>query len=165
MYQLGIDWKLLLSQAVNFIVLLAVLTFFLYKPLLKLMRERRNKIELGMKGAEMAEQKIAEAEEVKKEKIASAKNSALSIIRSAEEEAKKQKEQIVGDARSKSDVLLKEAQEVSERRRAEAIQNLLLEAKLLIKDVVAKTVSLKPETIDERLIQEAIKKVKEEKSL
>ena len=41
--KLGLDWKLLLSQAVNFLVLLALLRQFAYKPLLKILKERRTK--------------------------------------------------------------------------------------------------------------------------
>ena len=33
--QLGIDWHLLLSQAVNFLILLVILRLVAYKPILK----------------------------------------------------------------------------------------------------------------------------------
>ena len=46
--QLGIDWHLLLSQAVNFFLLLIVLRVFAYKPLLAFLHERRRKIEEGL---------------------------------------------------------------------------------------------------------------------
>ena len=53
--QLGIDGKLLLSQGVNFGIVLAVLTYFIYKPLVKILNERKTKIEFGLKGAAEAE--------------------------------------------------------------------------------------------------------------
>ena len=46
--QLGIDWKLFLSQAVNFFILLLVLTFFVYKPLIKIVKERNKRIKEGL---------------------------------------------------------------------------------------------------------------------
>jgi len=52
--QLGINWKLLLAQGINFGLLLVVLAKFVYRPLLKLMKEQREKIEFGLKGAEEA---------------------------------------------------------------------------------------------------------------
>lgn len=161
--QLGIDWKLLLSQAVNFILLLAILTFFVYRPLLKMMRERREKIELGMRGAEEAELRITQAEKIKEEKISQAEKQALSIIKSAEQSAGKVKEQMLADARIKSAALIKDATEVSERRRIEALQNLLSEAKSLVKEAIVKTISLSPEQIDEKLIAQALNKIKKEK--
>ena len=41
--QLGIDWHLLLSQAINFLLLLIVLRLVVYKPLLNLLHKRKGK--------------------------------------------------------------------------------------------------------------------------
>ena len=43
--KLGIEWKLLLAQGLNFILLLIILRKFLYKPILKMLDERRAKAE------------------------------------------------------------------------------------------------------------------------
>ena len=48
--QLGINGGLLLSQAVNFSLVLIVLYAVLYKPLLGILRSRRERIEEGLKG-------------------------------------------------------------------------------------------------------------------
>ena len=163
--QLGIDWKLLLSQAVNFILLLLVLTFLIYKPLLRIMKERKVKIELGMRGAEEAALRIAQAEKIKKEKIAEAEKQAVSIIKDAEESALKAKEQIAVEAREKSDTIISDAAQVAERRRIEQLQKLLGEAKQLIKEAITRTVYMKPAQVDEKLIEQALSKIKKEKSL
>ena len=165
LYQLGIDWKLLLSQAVNFILLLALLTFLLFRPLLKIMRERKEKIDLGIRGAEEVEFRIAQADKIKEKKITAAESQALSIIKYAEKTAQKTKEQILFEARQKSDILLKEASEISERQRIASLQNLLAEAKSLVKEAIVRTVALGPEQVDEKLVKEAVRKIKEEKSL
>ncbi len=64
--QLGIDWKLLLSQAVNFFLLLIVLRLFVYKPLLQMLHERRERIEEGIEKAKEADIRLLEAEEMKR---------------------------------------------------------------------------------------------------
>ncbi len=46
--KLGIEWKLLLAQIVNFVILFLVLKKFLYKPLLNFMNNRRQKIADGL---------------------------------------------------------------------------------------------------------------------
>lgn len=51
---LGIDWKILLAQFVNFAVLVFVLWKFAYKPIFKFLEDRKNKIEEGIKNAEQA---------------------------------------------------------------------------------------------------------------
>ena len=86
--QLGIDWHLLLSQAVNFLVLLIVLRFFLYKPLLKLLADRKKKIEEGVEKAKMADVRLLEANETSKEKIREAEKQAIGIIQKTENDAK-----------------------------------------------------------------------------
>jgi F-type H+-transporting ATPase subunit b len=163
--QLGIDWKLLLSQGVNFLLLLIILTLFVYKPLLRVMRERRKKIELGVKAGEIAELKIAEAEKIKKEKISEAEKAALTIIKEAERSALKQKETILLEAKIKSSAFLKEAAEIAERRTKEQLLTLLSEAKGLVKEAIVKTVELEPSKIDEKLIDQAINKIKKERKL
>ena len=60
----GIDWKLLLAQAVNFGVLFVALTYFLYKPVLKTLDERKQKVAKGVTDAEAAEKMLAEADTV-----------------------------------------------------------------------------------------------------
>ena len=46
--QLGINWKLFLSQLVNFFILLFVLRAFVYKPFLAIIKERSKKIKEGL---------------------------------------------------------------------------------------------------------------------
>ena len=52
MDKLGIEPVMLLTQVINFLVLVILLTKFLYKPILKLIDERRKKIEEGLQLAQ-----------------------------------------------------------------------------------------------------------------
>ena len=60
--QLGLDWKLLLSQAVNFLLLLFLLRKFAYLPLLKILKERRARIEEGLAKATEADKRLLEVD-------------------------------------------------------------------------------------------------------
>lgn len=160
--QLGIDWKLLLSQGVNFLLLMAVLTFFIYRPLLKIMRQRREKIELGVKVGEEAEKRIAEAEKVKQQKISTAESRALQIIKNAEKEALKQKEDLMVQARAKSDELVQEGVLTAERKKLAILQIIIANVKELVREAIIKTVLLKPDQIDEKLIDQAVQTIKKE---
>lgn len=86
---LGIDWKLLLAQAVNFLVLLFVLRRFAYKPMLQFLDERSGRIEQGLKDAETAKTKLAEMEVRNKEALSLARKEARGIMEAAELSAKK----------------------------------------------------------------------------
>ena len=75
--QLGIDWHLLLSQAVNFLLLLAILRFVVYKPLLTLLHKRRERIEEGLTKADEADKRLGEVDRIGKEKIREAGESLI----------------------------------------------------------------------------------------
>lgn len=49
---IGIDSGLLIAQIINFLLILLVLRIFLYKPIVKILEERRQKIEESIKLAE-----------------------------------------------------------------------------------------------------------------
>lgn len=158
--QLGIDPKLLLAQGVNFLILLFVLTKFVYKPLMKMVEERRRKIELGVKGGEMAEEVIKKAEEEKAGIIKEADTHAVAIISEAEKNAQKKAQEIALQADKKSQGILHEAMLIAERKEKEEMEKVSAEARKLVKEAIIKTVKLKPEQVDEKLIEEAVKSIK-----
>ncbi|MBI2601212.1 F0F1 ATP synthase subunit B [Candidatus Daviesbacteria bacterium] len=63
--QFGVQPVLLAAQVVNFLILLFILKRFLYKPVLKVLDERRKRVEESLKNAEEIEKKLLETEEAK----------------------------------------------------------------------------------------------------
>jgi F-type H+-transporting ATPase subunit b len=159
--QLGIDWRLILSQAANFLVLFAVLWFLLYKPLLKLLADRRKKIEEGIVKAEMADARLLEANETSKEKIKEAELAAQGIIRKTEGDAKVLEAKLLAKAKEKETAELADFQGILRSKEDASRRALDDEAKKLVKMAIAKTVALSPESIDDALIARAIKEVKQ----
>lgn len=91
--KLGIDWKLLIAQIINFLVLLAILYKFLYRPVLELMQKRTKRIEDGLNKAKEIEEELAKTREDYKNQISRAKKEANEILARAETLAKgKEKE-------------------------------------------------------------------------
>lgn len=158
--QLGVNWRLLLTQGVNFFVLLVVLNFLVYRPLIKMMDERKKRIEFGLKGAEEAEEKLSAIKEIETERLAKADKTALGIISSAEDEAKKRAQKIAAEARKKAELALREAAAVAERKKIEELAKLASRAKDLIRAAIAKTVELDPKLINEKLAGEAAEMIK-----
>jgi F-type H+-transporting ATPase subunit b len=159
--QLGIDWHLLLSQAVNFALLLIVLRIFVYKPLLKLLRDRREKIEKGLLQADEAEQRLHEVDLIGKEKIKHAENEAVGILKKTEQDAKTLEEKLLAEAKRKEDDAVKgtavrlRSQEEESRRAMEK------EAAALVRLAITRTVELSPEKIDDALIAKAVSEAKQ----
>ena len=138
----GVDWKLLIVQGVNFLVLLGGLSYLLYRPVMKMLGERVAKIEKGVKDAEAAEQAAKETESARAAILTDANKNAESILARSETEAKKERGEIVKAAEVRSDVLLAEA-------RAQALE---LERQALLKSEkeIAKIAVLAAEKILEK---------------
>lgn len=158
--QLGVNWRLLLSQGVNFLILLLALIFLVYKPLLKTMEERRRRIESGLMNADEAERKLKEIKSVESEHIAKAEKSALGVIKKAEDDARVSAKTIIAVAEARATGFLDEAREVVSKKRTEELIKLGGEATALIKEAIAVAVRLDPKLIDERLIRESAKAIK-----
>ena len=68
--KLGIDWRLLLAQVVNFLILLFVLRRFAYTPMLRFLEKRKNRIEKGLKEGKLATEKLLQIAKKEKEILA-----------------------------------------------------------------------------------------------
>ena len=113
--QLGLDIKLLIAQAVNFLLLLVILRAVAYKPLVAILAKRKQVIEEGVKKAEQAEEKLQEAYSLKKEKLQEAERESLEMMRATETKAKQKESQLLEEAHQKESTILKNA-EVAGRR-------------------------------------------------
>jgi F-type H+-transporting ATPase subunit b len=162
--QLGIDWHLLLSQAVNFFLLLVVLWYFVYKPLLKLMRDRRARIEEGLMKADEADKRLVEIEEIGKGKLKEAETRALSMLRKTETDAKALEAKLMGEIKQREAEELANAQTVLAAQAEEARRQTEAEAVAFVRRAIAKTVELAPEKIDDALIARAVKEAKQSAS-
>ena len=101
-----IDGKLIIAQLVNFSIVLFVLYKFAYGPVLKMMDDRTEKIDKGLKDSEEAHKKLAEIVEKEKEVLASARKAAQEIVSKAEALAVKNKDEIVLEAKVQAEKIL-----------------------------------------------------------
>ncbi|MCI0597866.1 F0F1 ATP synthase subunit B [Candidatus Parcubacteria bacterium] len=119
----GVDWKLLLAQAVNFGVLLVVLWLVLYKPVMKTLDERAKKIAQGVEDAERASQKLASADDEAANIVAKADVNASTIVTSARTSALEEKARIVKEAEERAARLEKDAQARAKEEAARALRD------------------------------------------
>ena len=90
----------IIFQIINFSVVVGALTYLLYKPIIKILEERANKI---AKSEEAAQKTLTEAdkiEAIKKQAKKDAEKSAQQIIEEAKVTAKKQADQIKIEAKT-----------------------------------------------------------------
>lgn len=98
----GIDWKLLIAQLVNFGVLFVALTYLLYKPVIKTLDERREKIAQGVRDAELAAEKAATADADAATVVKGAESEAEGIVSNARDLAGAEKTRIMKEAEARA---------------------------------------------------------------
>ncbi|MFA9262159.1 MAG: F0F1 ATP synthase subunit B [Undibacterium sp.] len=156
--KLGIDWKLLIAQAVNFAVLLWVLRRYAYKPILRALEARTKKIEQGLKDAALSQEKLQTSLEEEKKIMAAAREEARDILVAAETSAKERDARMLQETKEKIDKMITDA----EAHLAEEKSRLIREAKSELSAVVisatervlGKTVDAK---VDVALVEAALK--------
>lgn len=113
----GVDWRLIFIQAVNFGLLLLILWYFLYHPVLRMIEKRQGKIEQGVKDAEEAEVRLSKVDEQKEEIIKDATVRAGILVEEAKHHGDEKGEEILRDAAGKSERIVDDA-----RKRAQEIK-------------------------------------------
>lgn len=104
-----IDWRLLIAQIINFCIVLLVLYFFAMKPLMKLMKERSQKIENGIKNSELMEERLKDLQKERQKIINEAKNEAAFIILQAEKDAEKLRQEKIEKTRREVEKMVNDA--------------------------------------------------------
>lgn len=99
MEKLGIDPRLLITQIVNFTIMVFILTKLLYKPILKSLTDRQKKIEAELAAGESAKQELQKIQKRKEEILIEAREEAKVILKNAQKEGKRLKEDIVTEGR------------------------------------------------------------------
>jgi len=155
LFQLGINWKLFLSQMFNFAVLFSVLTFLVYKPVMKIMKDRTKKIQDGLTKAEEADTRLKEVGEISKSKIKEAEAKSVEIIKLTGQKAKLLEQDFQEKAELKQKQVALEMEKMAKKQKEEAEKQVLENAVNLVKNLIAKTVELNPKDIDDKLIKKA----------
>jgi len=161
---LGIDPTVMIAQAVNFFALLAILSFFVYKPIMRVLDERKDRIIAADKNAEKIEKQLKKVETDTKAEFAKAQAQSKEIIAHAKKSAKETEEQLVADAKVKVEQAVTEgrAQIAKERdEAAAAIQGEVAKVALLAAEkLIAREVNAKDQ---EKFVADAMKEIEKMK--
>jgi F-type H+-transporting ATPase subunit b len=155
---LGFDGKAFLIQLITFLLAFLVLQRYAFKPILKVMRERRETIESGVKlGEQMQKEQIAMEAKVE-EALHKARQEADSIISGAQESGKAAIKEAEEKAKEKAAGILKEAEARIEQETARARKALEKELVGLISDATEAIIEEKVDAQkDASLIERALK--------
>lgn len=95
-----LDWKVMVAQAVNFAIVIAVLYFFALKPLKKLMDERGATIQGGLDNAEKQKELLAAQEAEYAKALAAARAEAASMMKEAKADTEKYRGEMMAQAQA-----------------------------------------------------------------
>ena len=150
----------LIAQILNFIVLLWVLAKFAYKPLIKAMDDRRNRI---INDLDSAEQTRLDAEALKAqyvEQMANARQEATEIVDKANKVAQNLHDEFMEQARAEKDAMMAAAKERIEQDKKQALVDIRTQVIALSTQIASKVANQKLNSAeDQKLVAEATDKV------
>ena len=121
----------LIAQVLNFLILVFILAKFAYKPLMKIMDDRKNKIAGDLAAAETAK---TDAESIKAEyaaKLAAARQEAQAIIDNARKTAQTAHDKILADTKAEQDQIVKTAKEAIALEKKQALSEIRAQLSIL----------------------------------
>lgn len=116
--KIGIDWRLLLTQAINFGILVFILTKFVYRPLLKTIKERQKLAKETVENAEASRKALENVEQETKRIEQAARKKADGVIKTAEAQANERRKALVAKAEEEGGKIVAQARRQAEAERA-----------------------------------------------
>jgi len=133
----GIDWPMLIAQAINFLIVAFVIWKFAFKNILSTIKEREKQIADSLRNADKIKLELEETEKQQQETLQEASLEAKKTISIAQEQAKAFIEEQKDDARKQAEEIITKAKLAMEQER----ERVLREAREEIASLVVLTTS------------------------
>jgi F-type H+-transporting ATPase subunit b len=121
---LGVNLPLLISFIINFLILLTLLIFVLYRPVLKMLDERSAKIKESLDAAENMKAQADQADEQLRFQLESGRKEAQAIITSATQAGERMKAEAKEAAHKEAEAVITRAQAEIKREREATLDQL-----------------------------------------
>ena len=156
---LGINVPVLLAQIVNVVILLVVLYFVAYKPVMRMLDQRSKRIKDSMEQADAIKEQADRAEEEVKKQLAAAGKEGQKRITQAAQAGEEIREKARQSARQEAETLITRARGEIQRERDETISELRKEVADVTITAAEKIID---RSLDKKAHRELIDKVLEE---
>jgi F-type H+-transporting ATPase subunit b len=157
--KLGINGPVLITQIVTFVILLVILRFAAYKPIMRMLDERSKRIRESMDQAESVKQASLHAEEQVKKQLEEASREGQERIARAVKAGEDVKQKAQADARKEAETLLDRARAEIRQERDDAIDGVRREFADLTVLAAGKVIE---ESLDKEKHRDLIEKVLKE---
>jgi F-type H+-transporting ATPase subunit b len=122
MTDLGINLPSLIAYLLNFVVLLGILFIFAYKPLLRVLDQRSERIRESLEAADRAREEAASSREAIEEQLTGARREGQRLLDQAREAADRFRGEEMDRARQEAETFVERARTDIQRERDAAIQ-------------------------------------------
>lgn len=154
----------LVAQVINFLILVVLLKAVAYKPIVKMLKEREDKIAQSIKAAEDDEAKAKSALVEYQDQLAGARIKAQEIVDKAMKRAQEERDASVLETKKELEQMRKAAQEDIIRERERAVAQLKGEVVALSMAAASKIISTNLDVAgNEKLVSEFIEKLDNDK--
>ena len=119
---LGIHFPSLIIYLVNFVLLLGLLYLFAYKPILRIMDERADRIRESLAAADQAREEAASSHEAIEEQLNEARREGQRLLDQAREAAQRFRDEEMDRARQEAETFVSRARSDIQRERDAVIE-------------------------------------------
>ena len=153
-----IDFGLFIAQLINFGIVFSVLYFFAFKPLVKTMAERTEKIDKSLKDADEIESRLALTEKEREDIITAAKKQGNLIVEEANKRGEEKRNEALTKAKEEIGQVINAEREKLVRDKAETLKEIKKEIAELVVMTVEKVLNEKMTSDKDReLIKKMVK--------
>ena len=157
---LGIQWPKLIAQVINFAIVMFVLWKWAYKPVLKMLELRREKVAESITNADKIKAELAATEARRLEILNQANDQANKLIQEAREAAARVQAQETQRAVAQAEQIVAKAREATAQDHARMLTELKREVgRLVVQTTAAVTGKVLTPEDQRRLIEDANKQL------
>lgn len=157
---LGFDFWTFLFQLFNILLILGILLFFFWKPIIKVLGSREEQIEGNLQEAASAREKAEEILTSYQQKIDQAHQETQAILERADKMAEATRSEMVQQAKVEADRILEQARMEIEREKRSALASIRGQAADLVLMATSKVLARTLTSNDqEELVKEALVEV------
>lgn len=158
---LGIDWKLLIVQAIAFLVLVWLLGKFVWPVLMRSIDARREQIEAGLAEAQESKAALDQAQQAAADLLSQARQAADEVLSRGQKEAADMVAEAEAKARQRADRLVADARKQLESDVAQARRDLKSDTAQLVAQATEQIIGEKMTTAkDAKLIETKLDEVR-----
>jgi F-type H+-transporting ATPase subunit b len=158
--QFGLNWPGFIAQVISFCIVAFLLQRFAYRPILRTLAERRQRIADGLADAERIKQELARTEAARREVLEKAGVEATRLIEEARAAAARVQEQETQRAIATAEQIIAKAREAAEADHARMLTELKREvARLVVRTTAQVSGKVLTNEDQRRLVDETTKQL------